>query len=144
MTNKTKKLLRRNYRMTRPTEIRNPGITKLSINKMRLDKNPRRLRILNYQEGRRRNKVRPKPNLRPRTQILPKPPSPLSNPNLLTRDNNLPKETIQHLKRLKHPLVEAMDIRRNPIIPGMKRGDRTTRTMTTNSTQYLKRASHLV
>ena len=122
--------------MTRPTEIRHPSFTKLSINKMRFNYNPRRLRmrILNNQEWRRRNKVRPKPNIRPRTQILPEPSSPLTDSNIPTRDNNLPKETIQHLKGIKNPFVKAMEIRRNPIIPGMKRRNGTTRTMTTYST----------
>ena len=38
--------------------------------------------ILNNQERRRRNKVRSKPNIRPRTQILPEPSSPLTDPNI--------------------------------------------------------------
>ena len=69
MTNKTKKSLRGNHGMTIPTVIRHPGIAELSINKMRLNNNLRRLsvRILDYQEGRRRNKVRPKPNILSRT-----------------------------------------------------------------------------
>ena len=144
MTNKIKKLFRRNIRMTRPTEIRHPGFTKLSIKKMRLNYNPRRLGmwISNNQERRGWDKVRSKPYIRPRTQILPKPPIPLSDTIIPTRDNNLPKETIQHLKGVKNPLIKAMEIRRNPIIPGMKRRNRTTRTMTTYSPQYLNKASH--
>ena len=136
MTNKTKKLLSRNLRMTRPTEIRHPGFTKLSIDKMRLNNNLRRLslRILNNKEGRRRNKVRPKPSMRPRTQILPEPSLPPPDTLIPARNNNLTKETIQHLKGVKNPFIKTMQIRRNPIFPGMKRRNGTTRTMTTYST----------
>ena len=135
MTNKIKKLPSRNLRMTRPTEIRHPGFTKLSINKMRLNNNPRRpgMRILYNQERRGRDNVRPKPSIRPRTQILPEPSSPLTDPNIPTRDNNLLKETIQQLERVKHTHIEAMKIRRNPTIPWMQGGKGTTWTMTTYS-----------
>ena len=138
MTNEIKRLLSRNFRMTRPTETRHPGFTKLSIYEMRLNNNPRRLslRILNNKEGR-RNKVRPKPSIRPGTQILPGPPLPPSDTIIPTRDNNLPKETIQHLKGVKNPFIKTMQIRRNPIFPGMKRRNGTARTMTTYSPPIL-------
>ena len=140
MTNKIKKLLSRNWRMTGPTKVRNPGFTKLSINKIRLNNNPRRLsrRILNHKEGRRRNKIRPQPSVRPGTQILPKPSTPPSDTFISTRDNNLTNETIQNLKGIKNPPIKTMQIRRNPIFPGMKRRNGTTWTMTTNSTPILK------
>ena len=68
-----------------------------------------------------------------RTQILPKPISPLTNPSNPTTDNNLFSEVIQHFKGIKHPLKKNMQVRRDPFIPRVKGTNGATRTMTTNS-----------
>ena len=91
------------------------------------------LRILNHQERRRRDKVRPKPNIRPRTQVFTETALPPPDTFIPTRNNNLTEEDIQDIKSVKHPPIKTMQIRRKPNIPRMKSRNGTARTMTTYS-----------
>ena len=122
--------------MTRPTEIRHPSLAEFSIDEMWLNRNPRRLglSVLNDEKGEMWENIRFEPSIRPRTQIFPKPPSPLTNPKIPSTYDYLLKKVIQHLKGIEDPPKETMQIWGNPPVPGLKGRDRTTtRTMTTYS-----------
>ena len=91
-------------------------------------------RILNNEKGRRRNKFRPKPSIRPDCKSFVSQLVHLRNPLSLRLATTFLVKLERDSKESKTPLTEPMQLGRNPITPGMKGRNRTTRTVSTHST----------